>query len=81
MAVWLRLCAVTLFTAALVFASTANSEAPQIPHPAQINRNGVLTLVRSALIALQQANETGNYTVLRDLGAPGFEEANTAARL
>ena len=49
--------------------------------PAQIDRNGVLILIRSTLLALQQANETGNYTVLRDLGAPGFQQANTAARL
>ena len=32
------------------------------------------------LIALDQANKTGNYTVLRDLGSPAFQ-ANTAARL
>lgn len=51
------------------------------PHPAQIDRNGVLILVRSTLLALNQANETGNYTVLRDLSAPGFRDANTAARL
>lgn len=38
-------------------------------------------LVWSTLIALDQANRTGNYTVLRDLGAPGFREANTAANL
>jgi hypothetical protein len=50
------------------------------PKPAQIDRNGVLILIRSALLALDQANKTGNYTVLRDLGAPGFQ-ANTAARL
>jgi hypothetical protein len=50
------------------------------PIPAQIDRNGVLMLVRSALLALDQANKTGNYTVLRDLGAPGFQ-TNTAARL
>jgi hypothetical protein len=50
------------------------------PKPAQIDRNGVLILVRSALLALDQANKTGNYTVLRDLGAPGFQ-ANTASRL
>ena len=50
------------------------------PKPAQIDRNGVLVLVRSALLALDQANKTGNYTVLRDLGAPGFQ-VNTAARL
>jgi hypothetical protein len=55
--------------------------APQAaPKPAQIDRNGVLILVRSALLALDQANKTGNYTVLRDLGAPGFQ-VNTAARL
>jgi hypothetical protein len=50
------------------------------PKPANIDRNGVLMLVRSALLALDQANKTGNYTVLRDLGAPGFQ-VNTAARL
>jgi hypothetical protein len=50
------------------------------PKPAQIDRNGVLILIRSALIALDQGNKTGNYTVLRDLGSPGFQ-VNTAARL
>jgi hypothetical protein len=50
------------------------------PKPAQIDRNGVLILIRSSLLALDQANKTGNYTVLRDIGAPGFQ-ANTAARL
>ena len=52
----------------------------QAPRPAQIDRNGVLILVRSALLALDQANKTGNYTVLRDLGSPEFQ-ANSAARL
>ena len=51
------------------------------PQPAQIDRNGVLTLVRSTILALHHANITGNYTVLRDLGAPAFQNANTAARL
>jgi hypothetical protein len=53
---------------------------PAAPQPAQIDRNGVLILIRSTVLALDQANKTGNYTVLRDLGAPGFQ-ANTAARL
>jgi hypothetical protein len=48
--------------------------------PAQIDRNGVLILIRTSLLALDQANKTGNYTVLRDLGAPAFQ-TNTAARL
>ena len=51
------------------------------PKPAQIDRNGVIILIRSSLIALDQANKTGNYTVLRDLGAPNFQATNTAARL
>jgi hypothetical protein len=50
------------------------------PKPANIDRNGVLILIRSALIALDQGNKTGNYTVLRDLGSPAFRN-NTAARL
>ena len=48
--------------------------------PAQIDRNGVLILVRSSLLALDHANKTGNYTVLRDLGSPQFQ-MNTDARL
>jgi hypothetical protein len=51
------------------------------PKPAQIDRNGVIILIRSSLIALDQANKTGNCTVLRDLGAPNFQATNTAARL
>ncbi len=52
----------------------------QAPKPAQIDRNGVLILIRETLLALDQANKTGNYTVLRDLGAPDFQ-ANSAAQL
>jgi len=61
--------------------SAGHAQAPaQGPKPAQIDRNGVMILIRSSLLALDQANKTGNYTVLRDLGAPGFQ-TNTAARL
>ena len=86
----------TILLAALVAASffptmaSAQSPGPalkagpsrpaQAPRPADIDKNGVLILVRSTLLALDQANKTGNYTVLRDLGAPGFQ-TNTAARL
>jgi hypothetical protein len=58
----------------------ARAETSAPPKPAQIDRNGVLILIRSTLLALDQANKTGNYTVLRDLGAPGFQ-VNSAARL
>jgi hypothetical protein len=69
--------AVTLVAA--VSAGHAETPAPA-PKPAQIDRNGVLILIRSTLLALDQANKTGNYTVLRDIGAPGFQ-SNSAARL
>ena len=66
---------------AAVMAATASAAgSAQAPKPAQIDRNGVLILIRSTLLALDQANKTGNYTVLRDIGAPGFQ-SNTAARL
>jgi hypothetical protein len=73
---------ILIFAAALAaIASAGHAEAPkQAPKPAQIDRNGVLILIRSTLLALDQANKTGNYTVLRDIGAPGFQ-SNTAARL
>ncbi|WP_375465594.1 hypothetical protein [uncultured Methylobacterium sp.] len=78
-----------VFTAALVpaFAAPALAQSKSAPpttaapQPAQIDRNGVLILIRGTLLALHQGNETGNYTVLRDLAAPGFRDANTAARL
>ena len=57
------------------------TETPASPTPAQIDRNGLLILLRNSLSALDQANKTGNYTVLRDLAAPGFAAANNAARL
>lgn len=68
----------------------AQNEAPQ-PRPQQPppkasqpivpSDDVLLTLIRATLIALNQANATGNYTVLRDLGAPGFKEANSADKL
>jgi len=73
------LCLATLALVFVVGCGGGRAET-QAPKPAQIDRNGVLILIRSALLALDQANKTGNYTVLRDLGAPGFQ-VNTAARL
>jgi hypothetical protein len=54
---------------------------PTAPKGVQIDRNGLIILVKSTLIALDQANKTGNYSVLRDLAAPGFAAANNPARL
>ncbi len=41
----------------------------------------IVILIRSSLLTLNDAIETGNFTVLRDRGAPSFQAANTAARL
>lgn len=38
-------------------------------------------LVWTSLLALDNANRTDNYSVLRDLGAPGFQERNSESRL
>ncbi len=38
-------------------------------------------MVKNALTALNHANITGNYTVLRDLGGEAFRERNSAADL
>jgi len=50
----------------------------RLPMP---NDDKLLMLISSSLIALNQANATGNYTVLRDMAAPGFQRANSPERL
>jgi hypothetical protein len=79
-----RACILAVVIAVLTSAAHAQTSAQQTPaqapKPAQIDRNGVMILIRSSLLALDQANKTGNYTVLRDIGAPGFQ-SNSAARL
>ena len=38
-------------------------------------------MIKTMLIAYNDANLTGNYTVLRDLASPSFREANSSASL
>jgi hypothetical protein len=45
------------------------------------NATIVATLIRTTLVALDQANVTGNYTVFRELAAPSFRERNSDASL
>jgi hypothetical protein len=40
-----------------------------------------LYLIRSTLLTLNDANRSGNYTVLRELAAPDFQVKNSAADL
>ena len=83
----------TLF-AALVLASSLTSDAvpqqrapetkppvaaPQSSSPVSIEQT--LYLIRATLLTLNDANRSGNYSVLRDLAAPDFQARNTAADL
>jgi hypothetical protein len=62
--------------------ATAAAVAPQQPVVQQdAQRLAAIILVKNALLAVNQGNLTGNYTVLRDLSSPGFREKNSAADL
>lgn len=56
------------------------AEAP-LPRVALPPPEHMLGLIRTTIIAVNQANQTGNYTVLRDLGSADFRNANDASRL
>jgi len=56
----------------------AQSSQPQVVMP---DAEKIVLLLRNTLITLNDAMQTGNFTVLRDRGAPDFREANSAARL
>lgn len=45
------------------------------------DERAALYLARSTLMALDDANRTGNYSVLRLLGSPSFQSANSPERL
>jgi hypothetical protein len=63
----------------------AAKQPPQQQQQAQqnlpISTEQALYLIRSTLLTLNDANRSGNYTVLRDLAAPDFQVRNTAADL
>jgi hypothetical protein len=61
-----------------------DQHAPSQPSQPQVvtpDGEKIVLLLRTTLITLNDAIQTGNYTVLRDRGAPGFRDANSAAHL
>jgi hypothetical protein len=72
---------------ALALAMTAVPALAQAPaHTAAqpvptLEQQELLKLIWSTMAAVDQANRTGNYSVLRDLAAPGFQAANDQAKL
>jgi hypothetical protein len=73
-----RLCGtLAMMIAALVaWPAAAQSTQPAMPNGVQL-----LMMIKTTLIAYSQANVTGNYSVLRDLAAPSFQQVNSLARL
>src|SRR5262245_57698691 len=61
--------------------SQAQRSAAQPQHQMPVALEQALYLIRSTLLTLNDANRTGNYTVLRDLASPDFQNKNTAADL
>ena len=63
-------------------AAPAEKPAPQANAAPAISDNAKLAiLIQNTLIAVNQANLTGNYSVLRDLASPGFQSVNSPAQL
>ena len=46
-----------------------------------IARNTMVSLARSALLRLDDANRSGNYDIFRQMAAPGFQNINSARDL
>jgi hypothetical protein len=70
-------------------AGAPKQAAQQKPAPQQkpaeqklpVSLEQALYLIRSTLLTLNDANRTGNYTVLRELASPDFQAKNSAADL
>ena len=57
---------------------TAQPPASQVPVPSQLELSKMMW---STVLAVDHANRSGNYSVLRDMSSQGFQIANNAARL
>ena len=86
---FLRALTFTAFALASCAALAETKPAPakpaaKAPHAKQeLNMETVqlVALIKSTIMALQHANQTGNYSVLRDLGSPVFRERFDQAQL
>jgi len=77
--------ALVIATVLMSISGALAEEQHPAPAPQQqqlpVSLEQALYLIRSTLLTLNDANRTGNYTVLRDLAAPDFQAKNTAADL
>ena len=72
---------VLLLMAPLAASDTIAQQAPEAKPASPVRIEQVLYLIRTTLLTLNDANRSGNYTVLRDLAAPDFQARNSAADL
>ena len=61
--------------------AAATPKASRLPPALPVSLEQALYLIRSTLLTLNDANRSGNYTVLHDLAAPDFQAQNSAADL
>jgi hypothetical protein len=66
------------WAAAIVIANPAHARSTELAVPNDVQ---LTMMIKTTLIAFNQANVTGNYTVLRELASPDFQMKNTPARL
>ena len=74
-------CGRLLLVLAGLAAAAPAPAAPPVGESARPSGYALTLLIYSTLAALDQANATGNYTVMRDLGSPSFRSMNSAAAL
>ncbi len=77
----LLLAALTAFATPLRSDEGAHPTQAHAPEPAIPTPEILLMLVRTTLVALNQANFTGNYTVLHGLGSPALQARHNPAAL
>jgi hypothetical protein len=75
------LIAALFFAVSITGDASAQPKAPETNPASPVRIEQVLYLIRTTLLTLNDANRSGNYTVLRDLGAPDFQARNSAADL
>jgi hypothetical protein len=76
--IFLRLIMSVLIITFLAGAAPAEQKTPTLMVPSD---EALVIMIKTILVAYNQANVTGNYSVLRDLAAPIFRETNSSARL
>ena len=66
---------------AALAANTKSANRTKATKPATRSSSGINILIRRTLLTLNDANLSGNYSILRQLAAPSFQQAHSTAKL